>query len=252
MASDFPLRLPVAEQAPKPDRPIETLPMSRRRRWLRRGMTILIVLICLYLFRAPLLRSAARLLVFDEPLQKTEALLLHSGDRVFAEAARLYREGSARRILVIQDYPVRLVRTKILPSNVDKVKTQLGKRGVPDEAFVILDGASRDSWDAGRRLGRWLAENPEATVTVLCDKFATRRARRVLQTVLENSSFSRVHWHALPDRRYDEGNWWKTRNTMVIAFGAFLHSAHLWLYGENKERQPEWDPDQYEKNLTSP
>jgi hypothetical protein len=82
----------------------------------------------------------------------------------------------------------------------------------------------------------------------LCDRFSSRRTRCLFERELGGLS-PRVHWRALPDRRYDERNWQQSRTGVVSLFDSYLNWGHVWLYGDTLGDREEWDPDQYQNNL---
>jgi hypothetical protein len=94
----------------------------------------------------------------------------------------------------------------------------------------------------------WLVKNPDVQVAAVCDRLKSRRMRLIYCRVLGDVS-ARVHWCALPNRDYDETNWWENKMGQRSCFDAYLGLAHIWVYGENPQGDREWDPDQYEQSL---
>jgi hypothetical protein len=205
----------------------------------------LVVLAGLYLFRAPLLRTAATALVVDQPRETTAALLLLSADRGPERAAECYRAG---RILLIEEWPGRVVQLGILPPREDALRRDLDAAGVPEGAVTVLTGRAKNDWDRGRRLRQWLADNPGATVTVLCDRFGSRRLCRIFGATL-GADAARLRWWAPADRRYDESNWWHCKEGFVRLFNAGAGLGYVWLKGEDREEWRPWEPDNYEASL---
>ena len=54
---------------------------------------------------------------------------------------------------------------------------------------------------------------------------------------------------ALADRRYNETNWWQSKDGMVNWWNGCLKLGYVWLAGEDVEPEPAWDPDAYERAL---
>ncbi|HZY90123.1 MAG TPA: hypothetical protein VFE78_35205 [Gemmataceae bacterium] len=208
----------------------------------------LAVLACLYLFRAPLLRSGALALVVDQPRKATTALLLLDADHGPTRAAECYREGRTRSVLLIEEWPGRVVRMGVLPPREDVLRRSLGAEGLPEEAVTVLAGRAGNDWDRARRLREWLAAHPGATVTVLCDRFGSRRLYRVFGTTL-GAEAARLRWWAPADRRFDENDWWRHKEGFLQLFSAGAGLGYVWLVGEDREEWRAWDPDRYEKGL---
>jgi hypothetical protein len=225
------------------------LPPSRRRRWIRRLVFALILIGAVYLARAPLLRGVAGFLVVEDAAQneEVEALVLLNGDRLYERAADLYQAGAAKRLLLFQEPPNRLVRMGILPDGVELGRRELLKGDVPENTVEVMAMDKRGDWNRARRLRDWLNEHPEAQVLMLCDRFSSRRTRYLFEHELGGLS-SRVHWRALADRRYDESNWCNKTGSLSV-FNGYLSLGHVRLYGDALGDREEWDPDVYQNNL---
>ncbi len=221
------------------------------RRWRRRAVrlaAVVAVLAGLYVFRAPLLRGAASALIVDQPPEATTAVLLLDADRGPQRAAERYHKGRAGRVLLIEEWPGRVVQLGVLPPREDVQRRNLEAEGVPGEAITLLKGRPKSDWDRARRLREWLAGHPGATVTVLCDRFGSRRLCRVFGVTL-GADAGRLRWQAPADRRFDEGDWWRHKAGFLRVFSAGVGLGYVWLVGEDREEWRPWEPDQYEKNL---
>src|SRR5579863_6106807 len=141
--------------ASNPSQPLATAPKSHRR-W--------VVAVCLLLvasaFHAPLLRLSVSPLVARDQPRRADYLFIHSGDGRFGRAAEAYRGGEAKQILVLERQPTRLVRLGILPSRADECRRELARRGVPEDAIVVIPGAANTPWQMARCLGMWLRDHP--------------------------------------------------------------------------------------------
>lgn len=206
------------------------------------------VLVSLYLFRAPLLRGAASALIVDQPREATTALLLLDADRGTERAAESYREGRAGRVLLIESWPGRVEQMGVLPPYVDVLRRNLVAGGVPGESVAVLKGRAKNDWDRARMVGEWLAAHPGATVTVLCDRFGSRRLCRVFSATL-GAEAARLRWWAQAERRFDENDWWRHKEGFLRVYSAGVGLGYVWLVGEDREEWRPWDPDQYEKSL---
>jgi hypothetical protein len=221
---------------------------AQRRRWLRRLLFALGLAGAIYLGRESLLRGVARVLVVEDPVQQVDAVVLFDGDHLYEQAALLYRDGLARRILLIEGSPSRLVRMEILPNPAALAQGELAKMAVPANALEILKMDKSGDWNYARRLRDWLNEHPGAHVCLLCDRFSSRRTHCLFTQVLGELS-ARVHWRALPDRRYDEQNWQRDKVGILGLFDGYLSWGHVWWYGDAQGDQEEWNPDTYQNNL---
>lgn len=223
---------------------------KRKRRWWRRGMLIALVLGAgLFWFRVPILRSIAGFLVVDEPAPVADYVWILGGDRRYDRAARLYHSGSATSILVVRGRPTRLQRMGFQSSSDTLTQRELASRGVPTTSITVIPSMARTDWDRARCLRDWMRQRPAVRVVVLCDRFGGRRLRRIFDQVLGEDDAGRVRLIGLPERSYDENDWWLHREAFVDVFGSYVSLAYTRLWGEEKEEWREWDPKEYEKTL---
>jgi hypothetical protein len=222
--------------------------LFRRRRWLRRLLFALLLAGAVYLARAPLLRGTASLLIVEDPVREVDALVLLNGDRLWERAAALYHAGAAKRLMLFHDAPGRLERLGVLPDPDEEIRREREKYTIPETAVEVLKIEKHGDWNRARRLRDWLNEHSEAQVFILCDRFSSRRAHCLYTRELGGLS-ERVHWQALPDRRYDETSWQRNKVGVLQLFDSYLSWGHVWLYGDALGDQQEWDPDAYQNKL---
>jgi hypothetical protein len=225
---------------------------GRRRRW-RRLLIVSALLAALVLFHRPVFRGTAGLLVVEDPPAKTDAVVVAGCSGPFQtipfdEVARLYHDGEVRAVVLIEDRSSRLVQAGIVPTLEAVMRRELAKRGVPESAFEVVAEGNRTGWSGARRLGAWLEAHPEATVTVLCDEFDSRRVAYVCRQVLSPEAMARVRFRALTDSRYGVNNWWRGRQGIVQFFSSTVVLSHTYLFGEPSGAEA-WSPDAFESDL---
>ncbi len=232
-------------------------PVPARGRWRRRLLLAGLLLAGLVLFHVPLFRGLAWLLVVDEPLVRTDAVVVAGSSGPiqnvpFDEVAKLYHDGYAGEVLLIEDRSSRIVQAGILPTLETVLRRELAARGVPERALTVRAGEYRTAWQMARALRDWLEEHPGAEVTVLADQFGSRARAYVGRTVLGADLAGRVHWRAVPDPRHAVGDWWHSRHGTVALFGAHVALIHTYVVGEPSETAERWDPDRFERELPAP
>ena len=221
-----------------------------RRRLLRCFLFVSIVFVCLYLFRAPLLRSAENFLIVEQPLPLADYVLILDGDRRYEQAADLLQAGQARQVLVIEAKPERLQRKGLVPSLEDDARRELGARAVPGSSVSVIPGQAFTDWDWARCLGEWLDERPQVKVAILCDQLGSRRLRQILDQVLGAAKSRQVHLRPLAQRWHDGIDWWQKREGVLGVGQAYLRLGYVWLRAEGAQAEwREWDPAEYEKAL---
>jgi len=237
----------------------ESLPLKRTGGKRRRYALIVVVLtmVALLTLHAPLLRGVACLLIVDQPVAKvTHVAILGCGgryggpDRRYRAAAELFRSHALRAVLLFEAHRTRLVREGILPPDELVGREQLLKHRVPEPQISTLPGEARNIWDMSDRLGDWLRAHPTSRVVALADRFQSRQARVTLDAVLDPKLAQRVVVRALPDRRYDETDWWHSRRGWKSVFTNACGLAAVWIYGRpDPSLRDDWDPDEYERQL---
>lgn len=203
--------------------------------------------LALYLFRAPLLSGAARLLVDEDPPAAPGFVVILSLGEELSEAARLCREEQAEGVLFLTGPPRLAQRLGVLTPDSETARRTLTQMGVADRVQLLAHPGHRP-WDGVRRLGEWLDEHPTARVTFLCGRFQGRKWRYLFHVLLAPGAAARVRLRSLAKPDYDESNWWHCKEGKLDFFAEAIAYAHVRLVGEG-EGKPPWDPDQYEKSL---
>jgi len=229
-----------------------------RRKWVLRLAITVVLGLCLFLAREPILRACGRMLVVDEQANDNATIryiwLIDAAEN-FGElgaaydlAARLCSEDPSRTVLLIEAERTQLVRAQIVPSYETVSRRQLELRGVDGKAVTALD-TPMSFWRAVRRLRDWLDQRPEGGVVAICGRFRSRHHRLVLDRVLAPGQAARVKLIGVSDGRFDETDWWKSRLGAKEFFAGFSSLAYAWCHGEDTLDPPTWDPDKYEAAL---
>jgi uncharacterized SAM-binding protein YcdF (DUF218 family) len=224
--------------------------MRRRRR--RRIRLVLLVLVAgLVAFHVPILRGIGRLLIVDSAVARPDAVFVLSGDGLYSKSAQAALANPDLIVLKPEFTKLRLEQMGIWPDRIAEFHRELTRRGVPDRQQKVLYGPARSEWQAVELLDQWLVPGSQQKVTALCDEFQTRRLKLAVDSVMKARS-AQVGIQPLTDRRYDPSNWWKSRggirtvilNAVSLAIASFHRAA--------PPAVPEWDPDDYERSLSSP
>lgn len=213
------------------------------RRRLRNLLCLLAAVGCIWLFRAQLLRAASYVLVCDEGYPEGRFSLVLGGDRFHRNAARLYEERNVEGILLVERPPDRLERMAILPSTTAMVSEELARGGVPVEKIQVLTPASLDNISLSSVIALWVEQNPTTNLVVLCDEFSSRALRWSLDRRLSRADAGRVHLSPLKSRRYEERNWWHSKEGTTAFVGGWLSLLWPLVHGERESVVQECDPE---------
>ena len=209
-----------------------TVPHRPRRR--------LFLLLSLAVFGLLLLGAAAwtgRFLVSEDPLEKADALYVLGGARAdrWLEAADLYREGYAPRIILSSGGPdggeeflqARGIR---IPSEADIARQVLLQIGIPLEVIALTDRPHDNTSEESMSLSRLVEQERWRAVIVVTSKYHTRRTRLEVKRLFPDSPVKIIIRGSRYDR-YDADGWWWSRqdqrNTLleVIKITAYLTGA---------------------------
>jgi hypothetical protein len=220
---------------------------------LRRPLANLVGLtaICatLFVFQGHLLPLVARPLIHRDHWVTTEAIVISGGDRRFDYAVQVMACGHARRVLLLEDRERWVVKAGAVLPRHENAKQQLLARHVAADQIEILPGPTRTLWEESDRLKDWLAAHPNDRAIWLTGRFRSRESRQILDDVLSPVASHRVSVEGLLDRRYDETNWWKSRDGWKDLFHAYLGLGYVTFVGRSNHARDDWNPDAYEASI---
>ena len=191
-------------------------------KWLRRCLAAFLIfcflLSALYFFRAPLLRGAAKAWIVDDKLERADAIVLLGGGletRPFA-AARLYREGYAKQILVARPKPTTADELGLTVRHEIVARLILLKEGVPESAITEIGRDVQNTRDESLAVREWVQANPAKALIIPTDVFHTRRVGWLFRKQLRDAGVH-VMVQAVPVREYTVSAWWQ-RELGLVAF----------------------------------
>lgn len=237
-------------QRPKlPNQPTAAPP--RKRRWRARVLALFVVCALLVAFRGPLLRSTARLVIYEDEIGPCTTGAFLGRERLFDQLQHLRDSGRIQNVLLMEGMPTRLESLGVRPPYVDFVRSELSKRAIPLHAITVLPGPAGNDWGRARRLQTWLREHPNETIVLPTYQFQTRRRHVILQRVLEPDELDRVKIMACRHAWYDENNWWQVKYGWLDLFDAMARLTFTYVEGEDADVWRLWDDEAYARTLKS-
>ncbi|HVS87587.1 MAG TPA: YdcF family protein [Candidatus Acidoferrum sp.] len=194
------------------------MPSTSSRRKQRGGIVVtlivvlLLILLCgvLYLARGPILRFVGENWIVEDPLERSDAIIMLSDDNFYADratrAAELYRRGMAPVVVASGR------RLRPFAGIAELMVRDLSERGVPKdkiEAFAHDADNTREEAQALAQLGtrkKW------RSVIVVTSNYHTRRARYIFDRVFPSTVKVRVA--SAHDGDFDPKNWWQHRKSI--------------------------------------
>jgi uncharacterized SAM-binding protein YcdF (DUF218 family) len=173
-------------------------------------------LITAYAFRAPILTALARAWVVDEPLQKADAILVPGGGIGWrpVEAAKLYHEGYAPKILILDVKPDTAVDVGVRAPDRDLMREVLIKKGVPDTNIIGIGKAVSSTYQDICVARDWAQSTAAKRILITTDIFHTHRLKWVARKVLDRNGIQ-SEVHAIIPPEYSLTNWWQTEEGLM-------------------------------------
>jgi len=177
------------------------------------ALLFLALLICgIYLLRHPILRMAGNFWVVDDPLQKSDAIVVigdddYSGDRA-ARAAALFKQGWAPTIVAsgreLRPY-----------ASISELETHdLQGDGVAKQSIVQFSQRAENTREEALALRDLFAQRGWHKIVIVTSNYHTRRARFIFSRVMPTNVDTRVV--SAPDANYDPDGWWETREGIKL------------------------------------
>jgi len=197
------------------------------RRWLRR-LAWALAIVCLlagvaYVFRAPLLTGLGKAWVVDEPLTHADAIVIPGGwpDLRPLEAARLYHQGYAPRILCMDVKHCQAVIMGLEPCEAELTQRVLLSNNVPQSVIVVIGKEVTNTYDESRAVRAWVRETGAKSVIVVTDLANTRRVCWIYTKQLKWTG-AQVQVRAIRPAEYGINDWWRHEEGLIAFQNEFL------------------------------
>jgi uncharacterized SAM-binding protein YcdF (DUF218 family) len=187
---------------------------------------LLVLLAAAWLGRAPLLTGFARAWTVDDPLAKADAIVIPGGrpDLRAPDAARLYHQGLAPRVLYMDVKLSPGEEMGIVPSEPEQTRRLLLTNNVPAAAIVCIGRAVSNTYDESLAVRDWMAAHGLHSLIITTDLSHTRRVRWLFRKELGPAAQIRVH--AVQPREYALTNWWQHEEGLIAFQNEFLKDLY--------------------------
>lgn len=175
-------------------------------------IVLFIVVFCaaVYLARRPLLRFAGEEWIVEDPLERSDALMVLSDDNFYADratrAAGLYREGKAPLVVASGR------RLRPTAGIAELMEHDLFERGVPKDKILRFSHDGDSTREEAEALARLAKEKKWRSVIVVTSNYHTRRARYIFLKVFPQEIGVRVA--SAHDGDFDPEHWWEKRKSL--------------------------------------
>ena len=205
-------------------------------KWFKRLLVALVLLCGLlaaaYLFRAPLLRTSAEWWIVNQPAAKADAIVVLGGgleSRPFA-AAKLYQQGLARQVLLMNIRPDATTELGITPTEQELTHKVLVAEGVPATSLKEIGNHVVNSYDESLAVRDWVKQTGARRIIIVTDMFHTRRVSWLYGKELAGLKVN-VSVVAAPQRDYTAANWWQHEDGLIAFQNEVIKLAYYrWKY----------------------
>jgi uncharacterized SAM-binding protein YcdF (DUF218 family) len=178
----------------------------------------------IYLARHPLLRFAGESLVVEDPLEKSDAIMILSDDNFYADratrGAELFRQKLAPVVVASG------IRLRPNAGIAELMTHDLIERGVPKENILPFPQDADNTREEAQFLQKLAREKNWKSVIVVTSNYHTRRAKYIFGKIFANSVTVRMA--AARDADYDPQHWWEHRKSVKRYFHEIVGSAVSW------------------------
>lgn len=171
---------------------------------------VLVLLGGIYLARHPLLRLVGESLVVEDPLEKSDAIIILSDDNFYADratrAAELFRQNLAPLVVASG------VRLRPNAGIAELMTHDLVERGVPRDQIVAFPQDADNTREEAEALLILVREKNWKSVIVVTSNYHTRRAKYIFGKIFANHATVRVA--SARDGDFDPAHWYQHRKSV--------------------------------------
>lgn len=181
-------------------------------------------------FHASLLSALASAWVVDDPVAKADAIVVLGGrpDLRAPEAARLYHQGAAPKVLYMDVKAGATVAMGVIPSEREQTRRMLLSNQVPEMALEAIGKSVGSTYDESCAAHAWAESNHAHAIIIATDISHTRRARWIFRKRL-NDLPVKVQVHAVQPREYGVTNWWRNEEGLIAFQNEAIKSLYYWV-----------------------
>jgi len=173
-------------------------------------LLVALLLLGIYLVRHPLLRFAGEQLIEEDPLEKSDAIVILSGDNYYADratrAAEVFRQGLAPVVVASG------ARLRPYAGISELMTHDLIERGVPKEKIIPFPHDADNTGEEAQALGKLVQQKKWKTVIVVTSNYRTRRAKYIVSKILGDGITVRMA--SARDGDFDPANWYDHRKSI--------------------------------------
>jgi len=179
------------------------------------------------------LRRVGAYLVVEDVLEPASAIVVLGGSAPLRalEAARLYKDGWAPRIILIQSqrkedfYAFESLGIDFIEDH-EYDNEALLRSGVPEDAVMVIEEEVENTLSELRAVLRALPE--DTTLIIVTSNYHTRRTASIWTYLTDGQVKGLIRW-SRSDTSFDTTTWWKNRRSIRFLVNEYLGLINFWL-----------------------
>ncbi|WP_413306540.1 YdcF family protein [Bacillus sp. 1P10SD] len=191
-----------------------------KRRW--RIFVVLFFAILLVIFVV----NAGKFLVVDEKIQKSDAIIVLSGDKGerVEKAAKLYHQGYGKYFVISGGITYNDVTAAQL------MKNHARQLGVPEEAIILEDRAD-STYENAEFTKQIIKSYPIHSAIVVSSNFHMKRVKMIFDRDFQGSQI-KLYYTGAKDPHFNEARWWSNNKSIMITITEYLKMTG-YAFGKN-------------------
>jgi uncharacterized SAM-binding protein YcdF (DUF218 family) len=201
------------------------------------SLILILASLSIFIYRQPILIFLGNYLIYEDPLQNADAIAVLNGGfpHRLLEAIDLYQAGHAPLIIVSRGTEligyqyVRQLGIDV-PEEPEYSKMVILKKGLPEEALIILENRIDSTEQELKQLYQFLTERKMDRVILVSSKYHTRRVMKYFNRIAGDPMICIVR----PSKYdpYNPGHWWTVREQarqVWLEYQKLVHYYFLFL-----------------------
>ncbi len=191
-------------------------------RLLRFGY-LTIILAILIIFRGALLTGLAEMWIVNDHLEKADAIVVLGGGVQYRtiEAARLYHQGFAAKIVAMDVQMGTLARLGLVPAEREMTRRVLVAKGVAESDIIFIGRQVANTHEEALAVSDWITKTGAKRIIIPTDLFHTRRVHWYFQKTLKKIGID-VRVFAIIPIDYQSTNWWRKEEGLITFQNEFI------------------------------
>ena len=205
----------------------------RSRIFIYLGLGLIGICVLAYFIHPIVLRRVGAFLVVEDILEPASAIVVLGGHTPLRalEAARLYKDGWAPRIILNQSqrkedfYAFSSLGIDFVEDHTYDSEALL-LSGVPEDAIIVIEQEVENTHAELRAVLRALPE--ETTLIIVTSNYHTRRTATIWNHLSDRQVKGLIRW-SRSDTSFDTTTWWKNRRSIRYLVNEYMGLINYWL-----------------------